>query len=198
MARADVFNLVTTGRRMMPGFTMLTKADKEALAGYLFGDEQPAAGPGGAPRDAGEVPRIPYRFNGYNRFVDSRGYPAISPPWGSLTAIDLNTGEHVWRVSLGEFKELKARGIPPTGTENYGGPVATAGGLLFIAATKDGMFRAFDKRTGGLLWEVALPAGGFATPSTYEVNGRQFVVVACGGAKLDTPKGDSYVAFALP
>jgi quinoprotein glucose dehydrogenase len=198
MARADVFNLVTTGRRMMPGFTMLTKADKEALAGYLFGDEQPAAGPGGAPRDAGEVPRIPCRFNGYNRFVDSRGYPAISPPWGSLTAIDLNTGEHVWRVSLGEFKELKARGIPPTGTENYGGPVATAGGLLFIAATKDGMFRAFDKRTGGLLWEVALPAGGFATPSTYEVNGRQFVVVACGGAKLDTPKGDSYVAFALP
>jgi len=101
-------------------------------------------------------------------------------------------------VTLGEFKELTARGIPPTGTENYGGPVATAGGLLFIAATKDGMFRAFDKRTGELLWQVTLPAGGFATPSTYEVGGRQFVVIACGGTKLDTPKGDSYVAFALP
>ena len=195
--RADLVNLITTGRRMMPGFTTLSQADKEAIASYLLGDPESAAGPA-APPEASAVPRIPYRFNGYNRFVDSKGYPAISPPWGSLTAIDLNTGEHVWRVTLGEFKELSARGIAPTGTENYGGPIATAGGLLFIAATKDGMFRAFDKRTGKILWQVTLPAGGFATPSTYEVNGKQFVVVACGGTKLDTPKGDSYVAFALP
>ena len=195
--RADQVNQITTGRRMMPGFTTLSQADKEAIASYLLGDPESAAGPA-APPEASAVPRIPYRFNGYNRFVDSKGYPAISPPWGSLTAIDLNTGEHVWRVTLGEFKELSARGIAPTGTENYGGPIATAGGLLFIAATKDGMFRAFDKRTGKILWQVTLPAGGFATPSTYEVNGKQFVVVACGGTKLDTPKGDSYVAFALP
>jgi quinoprotein glucose dehydrogenase len=197
LSRSDVVNLMTTGRRMMPGFTLLSAADKETIASYLFGDAETGAS-AAAPEQANEVPRIPYRFNGYNRFVDSKGYPAITPPWGSLTAIDLNTGEQVWRVALGEFKELKARGIPATGTENYGGPVATAGGLLFIAATKDGMFRAFEKRTGRLLWEVTLPAGGFATPSTYEVGGRQFVVVACGGAKLDTPKGDSYVAFALP
>jgi quinoprotein glucose dehydrogenase len=195
--REDLVNLITTGRRMMPGFTTLSQADKEAIASICSAIPSP---PPGRPRrrEASAVPRIPYRFNGYNRFVDSKGYPAISPPWGSLTAIDLNTGEHVWRVTLGEFKELSARGIAPTGTENYGGPIATAGGLLFIAATKDGMFRAFDKRTGKILWQVTLPAGGFATPSTYEVNGKQFVVVACGGTKLDTPKGDSYVAFALP
>jgi len=197
LGRQDVFNLVTTGRRMMPGFTTLSKAAKEAVVGYLFADEAPAAG-SGSPAGAGEVPRIPYRFNGYNRFVDSKGHPAISPPWGTLTAIDMNTGEHVWRITLGDFKDLAEKGAPPTGCENYGGPIATAGGLLFIAATKDGMFRAFDRHSGRLLWMVALPACGFATPSTYEVGGKQFVVLACGGTKLDTPRGDSYVAFALP
>ena len=197
MTRGDVSNLISTGRRMMYGFPTISQADKDVLIGYLFGDEQPA-GAAKATAETAAVPRIPYRFNGYNRFVDSKGYPAISPPWGTLTAIDLNTGEQLWRVTLGEFKELTAKGIPPTGAENYGGPIATAGGLLFIAATKDGMFRAFDRQTGRLLWQVALPAGAFATPSTYEVAGRQFVVVACGGGKLFTPKGDSYVAFALP
>jgi quinoprotein glucose dehydrogenase len=130
--------------------------------------------------------------------VDSNGYPAITPPWGELSAIDLNTGEYVWKATLGEFKELTAKGIAPTGAENYGGPVATAGNLLFIAATKDGMMRAFDKRTGKVLWETKLPAPAFATPCTYEVAGRQYVAVACGGAKLGTTPGDSYVAFALP
>ena len=165
--------------------------------GYLFGYEpQPAAAAAPA---APEAPaRIPYQFDGYNRWVDSKGYPAISPPWGTLSAIDLNTGEYVWTATLGEFRELSARGIPPTGAENYGGPVATAGNLLFIAATKDGMIRAFDKRTGRVLWKSELPAAAFATPSTYEVNGKQYVVVACGGTKLGTAPGDSYVAFALP
>ena len=110
----------------------------------------------------------------------------------------MNTGEYLWKITLGEFKELTARSIPPTGAENYGGPVVTASGLLFIAATKDGMFRAFDKRTGVRLWETELPAPAFATPSTYEVNGKQYIVLACGGTKLDTKKGDSYVAYALP
>jgi quinoprotein glucose dehydrogenase len=181
---------------MMPGFTTLSKDDKNAIIGYLFGDDQAAGAP--APAAAEAPPRIPYRFDGYNRWVDSKGYPAISPPWGTLSAIDLNTGEYLWKVTLGEFKELTAKGIAPTGTENYGGPVATAGNLLFIAATKDGMIRAFDKRSGKVLWEYRLPAAAFATPSTYAVGGRQFVVVACGGTKLGTAPGDSYVAFALP
>jgi quinoprotein glucose dehydrogenase len=195
--RDEIVSLIATGRKMMPGFTTLSKDDREAIAGFLLGDNAPpdAGGPAAA-SDA--PPRIPYQFNGYNRWLDSKGYPAIAPPWGTLSAIDLNTGQYLWNVPLGEFKELTAKGIPQTGSENYGGPVVTAGNLLFIAATKDSMFRAFDKRTGTVLWETELPACGFATPSTYDVNGRQFVVIACGGSKVGTPAGDSYVAFALP
>jgi len=101
-------------------------------------------------------------------------------------------------VPLGEYPELMAKGLPPTGTENYGGPLVTAGGLLFIGASKDGNFRAFDRETGKELWRVKLPAGGYATPATYEVDGRQYVVIACGGGKMGTKSGDAYVAFALP
>ncbi|CAN5898173.1 hypothetical protein BH23GEM7_BH23GEM7_29440 [soil metagenome] len=132
-----------------------------------------------------------YRFGGYHRFRDRDGYPAVKPPWGTLNAIDLNTGEFVWRVTLGEYPELTARGIAITGTENYGGPVITAGGLLFIAATRDEKFGAFDKATGQLLWQTKLPFGGYATPSVYRVNGKQYVVIAAGGGKLETPSAVS-------
>jgi quinoprotein glucose dehydrogenase len=140
-----------------------------------------------------------FRTTGYHRFLDCEGYPAIKPPWGLLNAIDLNTGEFVWRVPLGEFAELTSRGIPRTGTENFGGTIVTAGGLVFIAGTKDEHIHAFDKQTGALLWEHSLPAGGYATPATYAVNGRQYVVIAAGGAgKLETKAGDAFVAFSLP
>jgi len=142
----------------------------------------------------------PYTLaEGTGRFVDQEGYAAIKPPWGQLTAIDLNRGEIVWQVVLGEHKELTARGIPPTGTQNMGGSVVTAGGLLFIGATQDEKFRAFDKSTGKILWEADLPAGGYASPATYEVNGKQYVVIAAGGGgKPRTRAGDAFVAFALP
>jgi quinoprotein glucose dehydrogenase len=140
---------------------------------------------------------LPYSTTGYNRFKSAEGYPAIEPPWGTLNAIDLNTGDLKWKIPIGEFPELKAKGIPATGTENYGGPVTTAGGLVFIAATRDGMLRAFNKSTGKLLWEVKLPAPGFATPSMYMIDGKQYLVIACGGGKLGTKSGDAYVAFAL-
>jgi quinoprotein glucose dehydrogenase len=141
----------------------------------------------------------PYTHKGYIHTRDDEGYPAIEPPWGTLTAINLNTGEFAWHVPLGEYAELKARGVPQTGTENIGGTIVTAGGLVFIAATKDERIHAFDKQTGKLLWEYQLPAGGYATPSTYMVNGRQYVVIAAGGAgKMETKAGDAFVAFALP
>lgn len=149
-----------------------------------------------APAGAG----YPYELaTGYERFVDGEGYAAIKPPWGQLSAIDLNRGEIVWQVVLGEHKELTARGIPPTGTQNMGGSVVTAGGLLFIGATQDEKFRAFDKKNGKILWQAELPAGGYASPCTYEVKGKQYVLIAAGGGgKPRTKAGDAFVAFALP
>ncbi|MGE0133434.1 MAG: pyrroloquinoline quinone-dependent dehydrogenase [Blastocatellales bacterium] len=141
----------------------------------------------------------PYRVSGYDRFVDQEGYPASKPPWGLLNAIDVNRGEIGWKTTLGEYAELTARGVPPTGTESLGGTIVTAGGLIFIGGSKDEKFRAFDKTNGKVLWEYQLPAGGYATPSTYAVNGKQFVVIAAGGGgKLATKSGDAFVAFALP
>lgn len=141
----------------------------------------------------------PFEITGYNRFEDREGYPAIKPPWGQFTAIDLNQGEIAWQVLLGEFKELTARGVPQTGTQNIGGSVVTAGGLVFIGATKDEKFRAFDKATGKVLWETQLEAGGYASPCSYEVNGKQYVCIAAGGGgKPRTKSGDAFVAFALP
>jgi quinoprotein glucose dehydrogenase len=141
----------------------------------------------------------PYSHLGYPQFRDHEGYPGIKPPWGLLNAINLNTGEFAWRVPLGEYIELTARGIPQTGTESIGGTIVTAGGLVFVAATKDERIHAFEKSTGKLLWEHPLPAGGYATPSTYMVNGRQYVIIAAGGAgKMETKAGDAFVAFALP
>ncbi|MGH9672954.1 MAG: PQQ-binding-like beta-propeller repeat protein [Bryobacteraceae bacterium] len=137
-------------------------------------------------------------MDGYNKFLDPDGYPAIVPPWGTLNAINLDTGEYAWKIPFGEFPELAAKGMTNTGTENYGGPVVTAGGLLFIGATNhDRKFRAYDKTTGALVWETLLPAAGNATPAVYEVKGRQYVVIACGGGKSGAPSGGSYVAFAL-
>lgn len=141
----------------------------------------------------------PVKNTGYNRFWDPAGYPAITPPWGSLTAIDLNTGEFAWQSTLGEFDELTKKGIAPTGAPNLGGSLVTAGGLVFIASTQDEKFRAFDKSTGKILWETRLPAGGYASPATYLVNGKQYIVIAAGGGgKMVTKSGDYYVSFALP
>jgi quinoprotein glucose dehydrogenase len=140
-----------------------------------------------------------YTTDGYNKFLDPDGYPAIAPPWGTLNAINLDTGEYVWKIPFGEFPELAAKGLKDTGTENYGGGIVTAGGLFFIGATNhDRKFRAYDKRTGKLLWETLLPASGNATPAMYEAGGRQFIVIAAGGGKSGAPSGGSYVAFALP
>jgi quinoprotein glucose dehydrogenase len=198
-SKNQFLDLVNSGRRMMPAFQFLDDIEKDAIAGFVLnleGEQQQDF-----QKDISKIEafrKLPYNISGYNKFRSPEGLPAIAPPWGTLTAINLNTGEHVWQTVLGEDEEMKALGADITGTENYGGPVVTAGGLLFIAATKDEKIRAFDKKTGKLLWQADLPASGFATPATYEVDGRQYVVIACGGGKLERHSGDAYVAFALP
>ncbi len=141
-----------------------------------------------------------YRFTGYRKFLDPDGYPAVVPPWGTLNAIDLNTGRYLWKIPLGEYPELADKGIKDTGSENYGGPIVTAGGIVFIAATNfDHTIRAFDSRTGALLWTGDLPYAGNATPATYMIDGRQYIVIATSNARNPKgPQGAAYVAFALP
>ena len=190
---------INTGRRMMPAFRYLSQEDKDAVGAYVLNlQKEQQKKYVGKLSAIDSFRKVPYQPSGYNKFLSKSNFPALSPPWGVLNAIDLNTGEYIWKTTLGEDSVFKARGVKETGSENYGGAVVTKGGLLFIAATKDKKFRAFNKRTGKLLWETDLPAAGFATPATYEINGRQFIVIACGGGKLGTESGDSYVAFALP
>jgi quinoprotein glucose dehydrogenase len=189
------------GPGRMPAFGQdLPEGQRRAILDHLYGVEQPEpAGRGGEGAGrGGRGAAAPYAFTGFQRMFDRERYPAIKPPWGTLNAVDLNTGEIKWKVPLGEYPELTKRGIPPTGTENYGGPVVTASGLIFIGATADETIRAFDKDTGKILWQAALPFGGNATPSVYMAGGRQYLVISAGGAKSGRPSGGSIVAFALP
>jgi quinoprotein glucose dehydrogenase len=186
--------VIEKGQGRMPGFPTLSSSERAALVAYLRTGDDREAEP-----DKPSALWLQYRFGGYKKFLDAEGYPAIAPPWGTLTAIDLDTGEHAWQVPLGEYPKLAAQGVRDTGSENYGGPVVTAGGLVFIGATSfDKKLRAFDKATGKLLWEAALPFSATGTPATYEAGGRQFVITPAGGGKDGGPSGGIYVAFALP
>jgi quinoprotein glucose dehydrogenase len=190
--------LVSSGRRMMPAFKHLAPSEIHALASFVLDDKKDLYEKFLPPTRAEDAWRnLLYTSTGYNKFLTKEGYPGIKPPWGTLSAIDLNTGETLWRDTVGDYPDLKAKGIH-SGTEMYGGPAVTAGGVIFLAGTSDAKIRAFNKRTGKLLWEADLPASGFATPAIYEVDGKQFVVIACGGGKLGKPSGDAYVAFTLP
>ncbi len=202
--RAEIEQMTRQGRGRMPSYNDMPEAQRAAILDYVLrkGSVQNVAPadsttPELAAADSGnEGPT--YAFGGFRRWLDDKGYPAIKPPWGTLNAVDLNSGDIKWSVVLGEYPELTARGIPPTGTENYGGPLVTAGGLIFIGATADETFRAFDKETGELLWKAKLPFSGNASPSTYMAGGRQYVVISAGGGKSGRPRGGTLVAFALP
>ncbi len=192
MSTDDIRTLVRQGAGRMPGYGKLTAVELRALVNYVAtgANEKIAA------EDRSLNPSLPYTMDGYNKFLDDEGYPAVSPPWGTLTAVDLNAGKIAWQIPLGEYPKLEQK---DTGSENYGGPIVTASGLVFIAATNfDNKIRAFDKLNGKLLWQAELPAAGNATPEVYEWQGRQYVVIACGGGKSGAPSGSKYVAFALP
>jgi quinoprotein glucose dehydrogenase len=205
----QIVDTVHQGRGKMPSFNSLNDEQTAALLSYLKTPDVTNPSPNNAAAPASGRTRYvntaAYRFTGFRRFIDPDGYPAIKPPWGTLNAIDMKTGKYLWKIPLGQYPELVAKGMSDTGSENFGGPVVTAGGLVFIGATiYDRKFRAFDSSTGKLLWEADLPFSAVATPATYTVNGRQYVVIAAGGATsmgaLRTSKqtGGAYVAFALP
>jgi quinoprotein glucose dehydrogenase len=195
LTREQIVKVIREGTGRMPGFaTVLGNAVINDLAEYLItGKDVPATAATSDPFYS------KYRNTGYDIFLDHEGYPAVATPWGTLNAIDLNKGTIAWSIPFGEYPKLVAQGLTNTGSDNYGGGIVTQNGLLIIAATTyDNKIRAFDKRNGKLLWEAQLPAAGNATPSTYMVNGKQFIVIACGGGKNDAPSGGTYVAFALP
>jgi len=196
-------SILKTGSGRMPSFSHLTEREQDAIIRFLlnmesdkskFVDKKPKM------QESVKTNGFPYQpayvTKTWQRFTDQDGYPGVKPPWGTLNAIDLNTGEYLWRVPLGEYPELSKKGVPVTGTDSYGGPLVTAGGLVFIAGTKDEKIRAFDKKTGKVIWEYQLPAGGFATPITYQINGKQYVVIAAGGGR-GQKIGGNYIAFSL-
>ncbi len=196
--REQVMAIISEGTGRMPAFgAAMDKAAMNEIVEYLMTGKDAAVASSASAMKSPTL--LKYRTAYFDIFLDHEGYPGIKPPWGTLNAIDLNTGQFAWTIPFGEYPKLAAQGIRNTGTDSYGGAIVTANGLLMIGATTyDNKFRIFDKRTGALLWETVLPAAGNATPSTYMVNGRQYVVIACGGGKNGAPSGGTYVAFALP
>jgi quinoprotein glucose dehydrogenase len=209
----EIAQTVRQGKGRMPPFPDITDEQASALIQYLKtpggrgrgGEDgaEPAAAPAAARGDENGVlvfPKDKIKTVGSLYFLDPEGYPAVIPPWGTLNAIDMNTGKYLWKIPFGEYPELVAKGVHDTGSQNYGGPILTAGGVLFIGATiYDHKFHAFDAKTGKLLWETTLPYGANATPATYLVNGKQYVVTAAGGSNYGGGKtGGTYVAFTLP
>lgn len=209
LSAQDIRSVVSNGRGRMPAFSAISGTGLDQLVSYLLSNGEPTKPdvterPGADAKQEmvspfGRTHNAKYRFTGYNKFLDPDGYPAVQPPWGTLNAIDLNSGEYLWRIPLGEYPELTAQGVPVTGTENYGGPVLTASGLLFIGATVfDQKIRAFDSHSGELLWEAELPYAGTATPAVYMIDGQQYVVIATSNSRNPNAKqGNAYVAFSL-
>ncbi len=203
LSREQISSILATGRGRMPSFQHISKEDRAAIIDFLLKTEANSDDVHKLTETKTAAGKLfpyspPYINNGTVQFLDQNDYPALKAPWGTLNAVDLNTGEYLWQVTFGQNPELEKKGATQLGTENHGGPIVTAGGLLFIAATKDAKLRAYDAKTGKVVWEYQLPTGAFATPITYMVNGKQYIAIAVGGGRQGLPVGSAYMAFALP
>ena len=187
ISTAQINTTVLEGRGNMPGFSNLEGYERSALISYLRNPDIEEL--------QGDSEEIDYAFAGYIRVRDHEGLPGNSPPWGTLNSIDLATGKIDWQINFGNYPSHPDLNW---GAESYGGPIVTASGLIFIGATPDKMFHVYDATDGSLLWEYELPAAGFATPSMYSVDGKQYVVIAAGGGRMGPPSGSKYFAFSLP
>ncbi len=186
----EATTIIKMGKGIMPAFSYLSDDKIKAVYQYINGEDD-------SEKTVDPNWPHPYIMRGYEKLYAPDGYPMIKPPWGQLTSIDMNEAKINWQVPLGNHDSLTIEGIDNTGTENYGGPIVTSGGLIFIAATMDEKIRAFDEASGAELWSHPLPAAGYATPATYAIDGKQYILIACGGGKLGTPSGDQWVAFSL-
>ncbi len=211
MSKETALKKIKEGSGRMPAFASILNGNEEAVIAYLFEitgnrvsrkeadlfevhtNRQSAADKNATGEK--DTASVYLNLTAFSHFNDIEGRPALKPPWGSLNAINLNTGEYAWKITIGNIPELREKGAPETGAEGYGGPIITAGGLLFIGGTHDKKFRAYDKDNGELLWETTLPAVANATPSTYYSNGKQYVAISVAGDK-ENPAG-SIMAFAL-
>jgi quinoprotein glucose dehydrogenase len=193
--KQEIQNTIVNGGTTMPPFRHLAGKDVYQLMRYLESPEE-SVQPEAKDEDQNST-KVRFLHTGNNIWRDSKGYPAIKPPWGTLNAIDLNTGEYLWTKVFGEYPELMAEGKAPTGSESFGGPIVTASGVLFIGASMDGYLRAYDMSSGNELWRDKLPGGGYATPATYMADGKQYIIIACGGGR-GSPSSDSYAVYALP
>jgi len=196
----QVAAIIENGLNAMPPVEDMTETELADLTEYLFTRDKELQGQNKTTgKSFGKFERTQYQ-----KLRDHEGYPGSKPPWGTINAIDLNSGKILWQVPLGEYPELTARGIAKTGTENFGSPLVTRGGVVFVSGTKDRMIRAFHTETGEELWSHQLPFVGSGPPSTYAINGKQFLVVpATGGGTLRLydeaiEVGDAFVAFRLP
>ncbi|GAB2567534.1 outer membrane protein assembly factor BamB family protein [Spirosoma areae] len=186
-------NIIRKGAEPMPSFRHLPQEQISAIIGFLKGQQ---IGLSAGKRARYEESNEPYGFSGYDSYTDGNGNPTIKPPFGTLNAIDLNTGNTLWQVPLGEDPKLAKMGIKQSGIYNRGGGIATAGGLIFIAATVDRTFRAFDQKTGEILWQVQLPGNGTCIPATYALAGKQYITLAVSPNPSTGYKG-GYLTFGL-
>lgn len=212
--KESILNKIRHGGGRMPSFAdILKETEEEAIIAYLDENKNKSASvtddnlleiqrnelavKNGKKEGNTEDSATRYlNVTAYRSFKDKDGNPGIKPPWGTLNAINLNTGEYEWKIPVGNIEKLQKENDPITGSQSMTGPIVTSGGLVFLGGMRDKKLLAFDKKTGNLLWQIVLPGMATSNPSTYMCNGKQFIAVSVSGNKEN--EGGSVMSFALP